>query len=58
MHKHDDRVDYQLVAPGQYRAACTCGDWQHGRHVDLRREHERIEVEAAWTEHHLASLSA
>ena len=58
MHKHDDRVDYEPVSEGRFRAACTCGGWQHRRHVDVRSERDRLEVEAAWTEHHLVSLSA
>ncbi len=58
MHTHDDRVDYDQVSPGRYQAACTCGQWQHSRHVDINSERDRIEVEAAWTEHHLTSLSA
>jgi hypothetical protein len=56
MHKHDDRIDYDEVPPGRHRPVCTCGAWRYHRDVDLRSERDRIEVEAAWTEHHLESL--
>ena len=58
MHRHEDRVEYDQVSAEQYEAACTCGEWRHRRPVNLHDERDRVEVEAAWTEHHLASLSA
>jgi hypothetical protein len=56
MHEEKDRLDYEEVTPGRHRAFCTCGGWRHDRDVDLANERERIEVQAAWTEHQLQSL--
>lgn len=56
MHKADDRLDYRPASEGRHRAHCTCGAWIHHRDVDIQSERDRIEVEAAWSEHHLESL--
>jgi hypothetical protein len=56
MHKKHDRVHYDPVGEGLFRAECSCGDWRHDRDIDLRNERDRVEAEAAWTEHQLQSL--
>jgi hypothetical protein len=56
MHQHHDRLTYDEVSPGRHRATCTCGEWHHERHVDLRNERDRLDAEAAWSEHHLVSM--
>ncbi len=57
MHTSHDRLDYRPGSShGRHRPFCTCGEWLHHRDVDISSERERIEVEAAWTEHHLESL--
>jgi hypothetical protein len=56
MHREKDRLDYDEATPGRHHAFCTCGEWRHDREVDLRNDRDRIEVEAAWSEHQLQSL--
>jgi hypothetical protein len=56
MHKADDRLEYQETSGKRHRALCTCGAWVHHRDLDITSERDRIEVEAAWSEHQLQSL--
>jgi hypothetical protein len=57
MHTSDDRLDYREgSAPARHRPFCTCGAWVHHRDVDITEQRDRIEVEAAWTEHQLQSM--
>jgi hypothetical protein len=56
MHKGDDRLHYEPASGGWHRPVCTCGAWVHHRDVDITSERDRLEVEAAWTEHQLQSV--
>jgi hypothetical protein len=54
MHTSDDKLHYEPTPHGLHRPRCTCGDWVHHRDVDITSERDRIEVEAAWSEHQLS----
>lgn len=56
MHKSDDKLEYRPTSGGRHHAVCTCGGWEHHRDVDIQSERDRLEVEAAFTEHQLLSV--
>jgi hypothetical protein len=57
MHTHNDQWSADLIAPGQYKARCSCGGWEYERPVNPGDPGIRAEVDKAWTRHHLTALT-
>src|SRR3954451_14957847 len=55
LRKHSPRYertdDSDSAGTDAYRAACSCGSWEHHRRVDADNPLDRAEVEDAWFEH-------